>query len=386
MPSTYIDFHVIQSLPPSNINRDDTGAPKSALYGGVRRARVSSQAWKRAARAQFPDQLDGSELGVRTKRLVEILAPLIAKKGGLDAAAAEVRAAAVLQALGLKLEKKARRKKDEAEGAPEDKPMSEYLVFLSAHQLDRLADLAVATKDGKIDKQAAIKAADTHGIDIALFGRMVADAADLNVDASVQVAHAISTHAVDNEFDYFTAVDDKKPDDETGAGMIGTVEFNSATLYRFATLNVGALTKTLGDVEAAGRAAAAFARGFVTSMPTGKQNTFGNRTVPDAVVVMVRTDQPVSLVGAFEDAVPNQGVDGYVRQSCERLADYARSIAVNFGIDPDAVWVTRGPSSASAVDALGEKVTLDELVARVRRTASRSVTLADREPAPASAN
>lgn len=137
-----------------------------------------------------------------------------------------------------------------------------------------------------------------HSVDVALFGRMVADDANLNVDAACQVAHAISTHAVATEFDYYTAVDDQNPAEETGAGMIGTIEFDSATLYRYATINVPALLRSLGDTEATAQAVEAFVRSFATSMPTGKQNTFANRTAPDAVVVMVRPDRPVNLVGA----------------------------------------------------------------------------------------
>ena len=121
-----------------------------------------------------------------------------------------------------------------------------------------------------------------------------------------QVAHALSVHAVDNEYDYFTAVDDHKnadDDEDAGAGMIGTVEFNSSTLYRYATVDVDRLRDNLGDAEATRRAVEAFVRAFVQSMPTGKQNTFANRTLPDAVLVVLRDTQSINLVGAFEDAI-----------------------------------------------------------------------------------
>lgn len=373
--STYIDIHVIQTLPPSNVNRDDTGQPKTAVYGGVTRARVSSQAWKRATRAQFKDHVDTAELGYRTKRLVELLGGRILERRHGDpadasvVAAAQEEAAKVFTALGLKLEEPRAKRGASAEDAPAALT-AEYLVFVSAQQLDRLADLAVG-EEGYDKKSVKAVLQDGHGVDIALFGRMVANDADLNVDAAVQVAHAISTHKVDNEDDYFTAVDDLNPQNETGAGMIGTVEFNSSTLYRFATINVDGLMHNLGDADATGRAAAAFVQGFVTSMPTGKQNTFGNRTVPDAVVVMVREGQPVSLVGAFEDAVP-AGDSGFVRQSCERLVTYTRNVLENFGVEAQDTWVTRGPASAEAVDALGEVMSLPELVTRVRAAATQA--------------
>ncbi|MEK8144007.1 type I-E CRISPR-associated protein Cas7/Cse4/CasC [Streptomyces sp. M10(2022)] len=136
-----------------------------------------------------------------------------------------------------------------------------------------------------------------HSVDISLFGRMVADTADINVDAAAQVAHALGVHAVETESDYYTAVDDKNAADESGAGMIGTVDFNSSTLYRYAALDVDRLRDNLGmglneekpGTDPVRRAVEAFLEGFVTSLPTGKINTFGNHTLPDAVVVKLRT-------------------------------------------------------------------------------------------------
>lgn len=347
----HIDCHVIQTVPPSNLNRDDTGSPKTALFGGVRRARVSSQAWKRATRRDFQTHLDRSQLGVRTRRAVELVAARMREqRPELEAEVAADRAIHVLNKAGFKT--KATRR----EGALEQ---TEYLLFLSNSQLDRLAQLALSS-DGAVDARSAKDAIDQgHSIDVALFGRMVADDADLNVDAACQVAHALSTHPVATEFDYFTAVDDQNPKADTGAGMIGTVEFDSATLYRYATVNVHALAHNLLDAEAALRALEAFVRSFVTSMPTGKQNTFANRTVPDAVIVMVREDRPVNLVGAFEDAVRADG--GYVKASCEALAMYAPSVD-RFGSSPSASWVTRIGSRTDAVRSLGDEVEFDELL------------------------
>src|SRR5690606_18175231 len=249
---TILDVHVLQTVPPSNINRDDTGSPKGAVYGGVRRARVSSQAWKRATREAFKNVLDPAELGTRTKRVADLVAERIRE---LDAdipyaEALELAAATVAAATGSKIEKPKRRKNDEEDAAPE----SSYLMFLSARQRDGLAELAVQgradikafLKDPENKKRAKQIANTGHSIDIALFGRMVADSSDINVDASAQVAHAISVHAADIESDYYTAVDDRRKDDEPGAGMIGTVEFNAATLYRYAAVDVDLLSANLG--------------------------------------------------------------------------------------------------------------------------------------------
>lgn len=356
--SLTVDVHVIQSVPPSNLNRDDAGSPKTAVYGGVRRARVSSQAWKRATRRDFEKYLDKSEFGVRTKRVVELLSQRIAAAAPELKDTAVVRATAVLEAAGLKT--KAKRN-----AAADDLELTEYLVFFSNLQLDKLAELALTSGDespSKSDAKAILKAG--NSFDLALFGRMVANDADLNVDAACQVAHALSTHAVTNEFDYYTAVDDKNPEEETGAGMIGTVEFNSATLYRYATISVDALQRNLGDPEATGRAVEAFLRSFVQSMPTGKQNTFANGTLPEAVVVMLRPDRAVNLVGAFEDAVANSG-GGFVKASCEELARYARDIADAYGDEPLAAWVTRVGAQTAALDEIAEKVDLNALVSNV---------------------
>ncbi len=303
----YIDIHVLQTVPPSCVNRDDTGSPKTARYGGVTRARVSSQAWKRAVRLMFHDLLSAEQVGVRTKKIVGMVAKEIE-----PAPEALKLAEKLLTAAGLKI-------KDAEKG-------TDALFLMSPGQAKALAqvDPSLKEKDLKNACQAALKNAPS--VDMALFGRMVADDPSLNFDAACQVAHAISTHAVQNEFDYFTAVDDCAPEDNAGAGHLGTVEFNSATLYRYATVNACALEENLkADTPQAVRA---FVEAFVRSMPTGKQNTFANRTLPDAVVVMLREDQPVNLCGAFEKPVAAREDEGYgyVEASKKALCDYAKQV------------------------------------------------------------
>ncbi len=203
---------------------------------------------------------------------------------------------------------------------------------------------------------------------------MVADVTDLNVDAAAQVAHALSTHGVDTEYDYFTAVDDHKAADveeDAGAGMIGTVEFNSSTLYRYATVDVDLLRRNLGDDEATVRAVKAFVDAFVRSMPTGKQNTFANRTLPDAVVVSLRYDQPVSYVGAFEEPVHAAESGGRVAASVDRLAGYAKELADAYDLVPVQTWVVGVGERTSPLDALGDRVSLAELVEGVPSTVAR---------------
>lgn len=364
MTRTIIDINILQTVPPSNINRDDTGSPKSAVYGGVRRARVSSQAWKRETRRLFSDILDESELGTRTKRVAEVLSKrIVAQSPEIAPERALELAELAFSTAGIKL--------SEARRSTKENPLpkeSGYLLFLSSRQLDQVAALCVVA-DVAEDSKAALnsgevkRALDTsHSVDLSLFGRMVAEASDLNVDAACQVAHAISVHPVDNEFDYFTAVDDYKAQDDgedAGAGMIGTVEFNASTLYRYATVDVDALQRNLGDVDATKRAVEAFVRAFVTSMPTGKQNTFANRTLPNAVVLNVRDSQPVNLVGAFEDAI----IGGQrLEKASMRLAEHAQEIDAAFGTTPVESWVVRTGAATEALDAVGKRATLEDAV------------------------
>lgn len=362
MTSTYIDFHLLQTVPPSCVNRDDTGSPKSAMYGGSRRARVSSQAWKRATRHRFKDELDEQDLGVRTKRVVEMVASRLRENSAVDGETAEALAAAVVQAAGLQL----------AKARKSERQDTEFLVLVSRQQAVALAelaaaayveagDVAAATKSlGEPDAKRQAKAVLGQGnsVDLALFGRMVANDTDLNVDASCQVAHAISVHAADSEFDYFTAVDDLKvragdgEQGDAGASMIGTVEFTSATLYRYASINVNALAHNLGDDEMTRRAIRAFASSFIRSMPTGKANTFANFTLPEAVVVSIRSDQPVSYVGAFEGPVEADG--GYMVPAAAALCDWAKGTVAMYGVAPLHTWVAGMGQVGAVISELGE--------------------------------
>lgn len=373
--NTYIDIHLLQTVPPSCVNRDDTGSPKTAMYGGVRRARVSSQSWKRATRKQFEKELEENDLGIRTKQVVELVAKELNGLSELDEAEKAELAAAVITAAGLKLAKA--RKGDRVE--------TQYLVLISHQQARALAEQAreafsdAENLDGAVkflgtaDAKKAAKAVLRQGnsIDLALFGRMVADDTDLNVDASCQVAHALSVHAADTEFDYFTAVDDMKDeksggDDpgDAGAGMIGTVEFTSATLYRYASINVGALDTSLGDRAMTERAIRAFLTSFTRSMPTGKVNTFANFTLPEAVVVSIRDDQPISFVGAFENPIAPSS--GYVTRATAALVKWASDVTDMYGSEPVRTWVAGMGEVGEHLAALGETgtvATIPDLVA-----------------------
>ncbi|WP_051951860.1 type I-E CRISPR-associated protein Cas7/Cse4/CasC [Actinacidiphila yeochonensis] len=365
-PNLFVEAHILQSLPPSNINRDDSGTPKQAQYGGARRARVSSQAWKRATRMEYARAEPACDRATRTKRIAALLSDRLAQPaadGGaaLEAAQASRLAAALLEPLGIS---KSTKKDDH----------SAYLLFFGKRQLDaviglldgRAADLsALPDKELKaeIDTLPVVSALATgHPAEVALFGRMVADLKDLNVDAAVQVAHALSTHAVRTEFDYYTAVDDENVED-SGAGMIGTVEFNSSTLYRYAVLGVHQLRDNLTSPEATRDAAVRFVDAFTRSMPTGHQNTFAHRTLPHLVLITVRTDQPVNLVSAYEE--PVTGHAGLAAESAARLARELKEVGETWGTVPSRTLATYALEGDKLSESFGPSLPFPALLASV---------------------
>lgn len=362
----YIDVNVIQALPPSCVNRDDTGSPKTAVYGGVRRARVSSQSWKKAMRDSFRDEFDGSDAAYRTKKIVELVSfKIMEMDGSIPEGDATKKAVDVIEKTGVKVKVKAKKKAKESDEA--DVPEAGALFFISSKQVENLAALALRGEYSSKDAKAAIN--EGHGAEISLFGRMVADDPSLNVDASCQVAHAISTHRVDNEYDYYTAVDDRAPEDNAGAGMIGTVEFNSSTMYRYATLAVHALEDNLGCKDMTVKVAREFVRGFIMSMPTGKQNTFANHAMPYSVYLAVRKDRPVNLAEAFESPVqPDREVGGYNAPSVKRMVEYEKGIEKDFVSPPIASWVI-----GSCSDELGSKVSLSEALEGIEELLSKEI-------------
>ncbi|MCT7801013.1 MAG: type I-E CRISPR-associated protein Cas7/Cse4/CasC [Lactobacillus iners] len=302
----FLDIHAIQTVPPSNINRDDTGSPKTAQYGGVTRARVSSQSWKRAIRKYFYDKGDTQNIGIRSCDIVKYIAKKIVDKDN---------SISVEDAITL-VEKTL----NAAKLSTKDQKLK-ALFFISDNQADKFAQACLDKKSDKTELQEILKT-DTS-IDIALFGRMLADDHSLNEDASSQVAHAISTHAIESEFDFYSAVDDLAPDDNAGAWHLGTLEYDSSTLYRYANIALHDFYRQLGDKEEVIAAVKLFVEAFVKSMPTGKINSFANQTLPQAVVVSLRSDRPINLVSAFEEPVKSE--NGYVDKSIQKLfAEYVK--------------------------------------------------------------
>lgn len=326
------EFHILQSFAPSNLNRDDTGAPKDAIFGGVRRGRISSQALKRAARMYMQDAglVPEHARSYRTKRITNLLAGALTTRGA-EASAAQAAAAAVIQAIGGTKKMKLKDGK------------TEYLLFIGHNELERLADAiwrklqTSGTGKFTVDKglsgevESILADGGKGAIDVALFGRMLANLPEANADASCQVAHAISTHRVDRDFDYYTAVDDLKPDDTAGADMIGTVEFNSACYYRFSVIDLQQLAENLGESGLARGALTGYTKAVVEAIPTGKQNSFAAHNAPSMVLALKRLGQaPRNLANAFEAPVTGRG-QGLIADSVRRVADYWQVIDEAYG-------------------------------------------------------
>jgi CRISPR system Cascade subunit CasC len=356
-----IEIHVLQNFAPSNLNRDDTGSPKDCEFGSYRRGRVSSQCQKRADRVylQKHELIPAEHLAERTKRLVRETVDQL-ETAGKDRTAAERAALAAVTAV---LPKTAADNNGEVK--------TPYLLFLGREEIRRFTDLVSEHFDalavpppaaaepaeaqtparrrgrGRAAAQApqgptlpegferAVKGLLDGGkaADLALFGRMLADLPEQNVDAACQVAHAISTNRIHRmEMDYYTAVDDLKPEDTAGADMIGTVEFNSSCFYRYANLDIDQLAENLqGDGQLAKKTTEAFLEAFVHAIPTGKQNTFAAHNPPSLVFALLRDGQPVSLANAFVKPVSPGNGESLVEKSIEALDDFYGRLIKMYG-------------------------------------------------------
>jgi CRISPR system Cascade subunit CasC len=361
----FIEIHMLQNFAPSNLNRDDTNAPKDCEFGGYRRARISSQCIKRAIREEFATQelLPPANRASRTRRLLAELVNRLTNQGKDEVQAQQVGIAAI-QGIGLDFSR---------ESDPENpQHVTEYLLFLAESEIQRFADLclehwddllavgeqvAPADEEQETGRRAAKRARkaslpkDVHtalqGVldggrasDLGLFGRMIADLPAKRIDAASQVAHAISTNQVAVEFDFYTAVDDFNPDDQSGAGMMGTVEFNSACFYRYANVDLSQLAANLGGDEDLARATlGAFLKASVLAVPTGKQNSMAAQNPPSFVLVVARDSGLWSMANAYLQPVRPNGAHDLVDESIERLDDYWGRLARMYGDDGiHGVW------------------------------------------------
>lgn len=366
-----LELHLIQNFAPSNLNRSDTGAPKDCTFGGVRRARISSQCFKRAMRDYFRAKFERpGDLAERSTRLVEHVVDRLVEKGRDEQVAIKV----VIQALST-VEIKAKEKKSKKDPTKVEY-RTEYLVFMGRDEIDKLTEVCdeyfeELSKDkvasaiaNEINKKLMDLMKEGKAADLGLFGRMLADLPKQNRDAASQVAHAISTHKVGLEFDFFTAVDDLRPEDTAGSDHLDTVEFNSACFYRYANVNIDKLRENLQkDEELTKATVAAYIRAAVEALPTGKQNSFATHEKPSLVFAVVRDSGMMSLANAFEKPVFDPK-GGLVDESIKRLAEHYASVTGVYGDNAvSRVFITTGDGDKAA--ALGENAdSFDNLLDR----------------------
>jgi len=319
--SQFIQLHLLTSYPPSNLNRDDLGRPKTAIMGGANRLRVSSQSLKRAWRTSdiFTDVL-GEYRGTRTKRLgINVYDELIGK--GVKPKDAGVWAKSIAGVFG-KL--KTLNKKEEAKLAKDDtaekekkalieKPFEiEQLAHISVEEQESISALinTLSTENREPEKDELVLLRNTNkSVDMALFGRMLASSPLYNVEAAAQVSHAITVHSAKVDEDYFTAVDDlNNHEDDAGAAHIGEAGFSAGVFYAYICINRDLLIENLqGDRELANKTIAALMECAAKVSPTGKQNSFASRAHAAYMLAEKGTQQPRSLSVAF--LKPIQGQD-----------------------------------------------------------------------------
>lgn len=328
-----IEVHMLKNYAPANLNRDDTGSPKSCVFGGVTRGRISSQCIKRNVRQSELFIKDCGDFGMRTRKLPQLVADELKKRGVSE----DWITAAIKKVTGF----------GNKDGKENEDEITAQIMFITPEEVriaaDCIGEVIKESKDVKVfekfkakDIQAMMSKAGIRPmtLDIALFGRMVTSDAFRDVEASLQMAHAISTNRLEREFDYYTAVDDlvsNEGEEDSGAGMIGDTEFNSNCYYMYHNLDLDQLLKNLDGSEnakeVAKQSAKVFLRAFAYTSPSGKQNSFAAHQLPSVICVEFKEEKiPVSYANAFLiPAKPSMGKD-LVCDSIEKLVLHINNI------------------------------------------------------------
>ena len=371
------EIHMLKNYPPTNLNRDDTGAPKTCLFGGVNRGRISSQCLKRSWRTSdfFGQTIGKDNLGIRTRTLPRLVGDALLDMGVSEAYVELIKPK--ISGFGTKDGKESKDGKTTQQiifYAPQD-------IQAAASAVKKLLDNCKNEKEVKNlkgkDLQSAVEGAKERAItlDIALFGRMVTSDAFRDVEASMQVAHAISTNKVAMESDYFTAMDDMlsgENSDETGAGMIGDTDFNSSCYYIYAALDTDILRENLKDTpdadELIRKALPVLLQTMAFVNPSGKQNSFAGHVLPGAVMVECKeTKIPTSLVNAY--VKPVQGGKDLLETSIDRLARESDVMVRNYGLKVEKrLWFCLDKYSVEAPEEAEICKTFPELVAAFAQT------------------
>lgn len=353
-----IELHMLKNFPPTNLNRDDSGSPKSAYFGDVQRGRISSQCLKRSWRTNeiFSDAIGNENMGIRTRALPEIIAKKL-EDMGIEKAYID---AVKKMLLGLGKNAGGKEEKEDIEAVEETgSAVMKQIGFFSKYELEMLpvviAEMAKTSKDLKefkeklndnkkkvLEKEFKKANIGRMSVDMALFGRMITSDLLDDVQAAVQVAHAISTNAVNIESDYFTAMDEYL--EAPGAAMIGDVDFNSCCYYIYASIDVDKLKKNLKiDESSSDEEIQKIVSSLIESMalvnPSGKQNTFAGNILPDAVLIECKERKiPVSYVNAYAEPAKATKNGDLIKNSIEKLAKEIASVDKSFGLPASRLW------------------------------------------------
>jgi CRISPR system Cascade subunit CasC len=353
----FLQFHILTSYPPSNLNRDDNGTPKTAIFGGARRLRVSSQSLKRAWRTSdvFSETLN-NRMGQRTQRIGKVVEDhLLARSVDPQKARSIAREAAALFG------------KVKPEG-DEDPTFTEQLAFIAPEEREKVLLLSEQRANGTIEemKSNEILMKADGAADIAMFGRMLAGSPQFNREAAVQVAHAITTHKFEPEDDYYVAVDDLKDrhfETDSGTSFIGVQEFGAGTFYLYICIDVNLLKKNLsGEENLARDAIEALIRAAATVPPKGKIASFASRAYASFIMAEAGTSQPRSLAAAFLEPV-RAGSNDQATESVEKLQKMRERLNKAYG---------EGDVSCATMNIIGKdpKGTLDDVIAFASKAVS----------------
>lgn len=338
--TSFLQIHTLTSYPAANLNRDDSGRPKTLVYGGAERLRVSSQSMKRAWRtsAEFRAAVGEKNIGARTQEFGHALYKALVDKGlEPKEATAMVRSVVEHDKLG-KLEEKKKTKKGDEQSDDDAAPIeTNQLVHLGQDEISAMLALAdrLASGDDIEAKDALILLKHPRAVDIAMFGRMLADNTGYNVEGAVEVSHAFTTHRVTVEDDFYTAVDDLKasrPGADAGAGFIGVFEFGAGVFYQYANINIDLLKRNLGgDADLAQRAIAGLIEAMAVANPKGKQHSTAARARTGYLRIEIGEKAPRTLANAFLKPVPPRTDENLLSASIKALKAEAEAIDRAFG-------------------------------------------------------
>lgn len=332
----FVQIHALVSYPPSNLNRDDMGRPKTAVMGGKQRLRISSQSIKRAWRESefFSDALSG-HVGYRTKLLGDQIKKALVSGNSLSTILEgkdepvnnpmnEKHANAWAQLIAAVFAK-----------IKTDSLKSEQLVHVSHDEIcaidSYLSEIAADSRAPAAKEEAKIALCNpVTDVDIALFGRMIADSPKNSVDAAAQVSHPLTIHPVVVEDDYFTAVDDlNKAEEIAGAGHLGVSEFGSGIFYTYVCVNRELLIENLGgNAELANKAISALIECVAKIGPKGKQNSFASRVYASYLMVEQGNQQPRALTAAFMAPFKT---DDYLHEGVARMRRERENLEKAYG-------------------------------------------------------